>query len=187
MIEWFWSIWNWCVAHKDGIATFLTSSSVLGFIANIALLVKTILQVKNTNMSTAALNNTMQEHNGLVAVTNEASNEVKLLQGEIKELKTELATVTKREEVLLTKLTAMLNVQYIVYSTLKDENMRITVQNILTNAKFSEDIQKAELIEELERLRAQLEQKAKEVIESATESVEKVESVIENKVSITRF
>ena len=173
MVEWFQNMWQWVVEHKDQIVIFFTSGNFVGFIANIILLFKALKGVNNNTSSTNTLNSTIVENKKFTEKFNEINDKLNEL--------TKLAnTMEQLEESLLNKLGAMLEVQSLVYATIKDEPTRVAVLNILANAKYTETAQRAQLIKQLEELKSQLTSKNAEVIEDAVSTVNKAEELVNN-------
>ena len=80
---------------------------------------------------------------------------------------------------LTTKLNAILEVQSVVYSTIKNEDIRNTVNALLVNAKYAETANRAKLRKEIDDLKAKVASQVTEV--QAT--VEKASDVVKNIVS----
>jgi gas vesicle protein len=83
-------------------------------------------------------------------------------------------TVKQLDDELLIKMNAMLEVQNIVYSTIKDDNIRNSVNSILIAAKHSDAKSKAKLQEELDALREELKEKNAELDAAVSKMVDKI-------------
>ena len=71
----------------------------------------------------------------------------------------------------------MLEVQSIVYSTIKDEKVRSTVNNLLVNAKYAETATRAELQKQVEELKAKVAEQVDQLnktVETVSDSVVKI-------------
>ena len=79
----------------------------------------------------------------------------------------------------MTKVNAILDVQSLVYQTIKDENTRVAVNNILTNAKYAVTEQRAQLIKELNSLKEENARITAESNAKVEETVEKATAIIE--------
>ena len=96
-------------------------------------------------------------------------------------------------DILLTKVDAMIEVQSVVYTTIKDDKTRATVNNLLTNAKYAVTEQRKKLIDELEALRQQIKTQAeaqKQLVEHAVnkaQSIVKVEDKPAEEQVVTRY
>lgn len=179
-MEWFESIGQWFVDNKEAIVMFVTSGNFVGFIANIALLIKAIFGIKTNTSSTNALTETFKEHKELKEGVSKISNDNESLKSEVTTLKEEITELKTQNELLLSKLSAMLDVQSLVYATIKDEPTRVAVLNILANAKYSETTQRNKLKEELVALQEELMKNTNKTVEQVTEAVEKATAIVEN-------
>ncbi len=159
-MEWLANMWSWVVAHKDAIVTFVTSSSFIGFITTIIMLVKQSKTVKSSTVSSNELTVVMRENNAM----NKQIDEIKT-ENEI--MKNMLSDVIDALDKLTTKQNATLEVQSLVYQSLRDEGARVAVQNILTNAKYADTATRASLIKEIEILKAKAEEEKTQIVETA--------------------
>lgn len=108
---------------------------------------------------------------------------------EIVKLKQELNTVnaelvklkefeTDALNALQNKVNAMLEVQSVVYSTIRNENMRSAVNNVIMNAKHAETPTRAKLKQEAEALRKNVEDTVNKVMEEVSKSAGIIESTV---------
>ena len=92
------------------------------------------------------------------------------------------------EQVSLTKkLNAVLDVQSIVYATIRDDNTRNAINSILANAKFNEtaDETRQKLMQEVEDLKAKLAEEMEKVKTMTEEASTKLEEIVEPKTEQT--
>lgn len=179
MIEWLQSIGNWFVTNKDGIVTALSAVATSGVGVNLWQF------FKNRKIVTENTKNASE----LVA----ALKENELLKPAVAKVEEVLSTVKEKQVVLekkvidsingidtlVTKVNAILDVQSLVYQTIKDESTRIAVNNILTNAKYAVTEQRAQLIKELNALKEENARITAESNAKVEESVAKATSIIE--------
>ena len=179
MIEWFQSIGNWVVTNKDAIVTTLSAIATSGVGVNLWQF------FKNRKIVTENTKNASE----LVA----ALKENELLKPAVAKVEEMLSTVKEKQvalekkvidsingiDTLVTKVNAILDVQSLVYQTIKDENTRIAVNNILTNAKYAVTEQRAQLIKELNALKEENARITAESNAKVEESVAKATSIIE--------
>lgn len=182
MREFFMSIVNWFTINKDGIIAFLSSSNFIGFITAIVLLVRQIRASKDNTKATGILTESMKLNNELGGTVTETQIGVKEVLLENQALKQKLLEQTKNledfKDAIFTKINAMMDVQSIVYATIKDEKTRVNVMNLLTNAKFAENKTRAELEAEVESLRDALATKVEDVKKLADEAVENIKKTV---------
>lgn len=181
MIEFFQSIWAWLVANKDNIIGFFTSTD---FIATMGSLIAIRKMYKSYNKNTLSLNSI----NNSISTTTAINENVSFVMNTIDEICKHTSDVTIKLNELETKVSefmksttnkinAMLEVQTLVYSTVKDDDIRKTVSSILTTAKFEETSTKAQLLAEIDELKSKLLKltQTEELVEINTNVIEVVE------------
>lgn len=169
-MEFFSNLWAWIVANKDAIVTFVTSSSFIGFVTTIIMLVRQVKAVKANTGSTKELKVSLAENKQVIA-------EMTALKTSVDEIKSEIDNLADTANTLLTKENAVLEVLNVVYNhSIKDEKTRTTVNALLTNAKFAETEARAAILKEVEDLRAQLAQ-GQAVAEKSVAKVKKIVNV----------
>lgn len=185
MNEWLNSMWEWILDNKVNITTFFTSTNFVTIMSMLIAFVKNIQATKNNTLSIKSVNNTMQENQVIKSDVVYIKDEVPVLKTELDATKTELKRahekldkmeklVKQYNEELFTKVNAMLEVQNIVYATIKDDNIRTSVNSILIAAKHSDNASKIKLQEELDTLRDELKAKNAELDAAVNRVVEKV-------------
>lgn len=172
MKEFFVSIANWFMIHKDEIVVTLTTFITSGIFANIIALIRQHKALKATTDAADNLASTSEKVEAIGQAVIELHKDHEILTAKVNE------TVSTMD-ILLTKVNAMLDVQSLVYATIKDEKTRVAVNNILTNAKYAVTEQRAKLLEQLAALREQIAQKAKDDVAKVNEAVEKAVSIVE--------
>lgn len=183
MTEFFQNIFQWFVENKDEIVLFFTSGNFIAFISAIVLFVKQIKTNKQGNLLSGQLKTSLDSSTKVVGdvvamkETGDNTNaEVKKLEDDLAAFKSE---VFDTMDTLLAKLNAVVEVQSIVYSTLKDESMRKNINGILMDAKYAETATRAALTAEIEELKQKVSTKmedVKEVVDAAATKVKKVVS-----------
>ncbi len=177
MVEFFQSIYRWLAEHKDQIIAFLTSTNFAGIVSMIVI---TIKQTKATKIGTLSMNNLiapLKEVNALATRVGDAADTSSTILSNIATLQNKITditnNITKTLDVVQYKVNSMLEVQSLVYSTIKDDNIRANVANILTTAKLSEDATRAELEKQIEELKNIIaENTAKQLEEEAQKKAE---------------
>ena len=161
MVEFFRNIGTWLIEHKDGIVVFFTSSNFIAFISTIVLIVKQIAATKASITEVSTANQTLTKTNVLAENVKDVSDTAKLTETEVQNLKDNVVEMENKLNKALSfleqKLDAIIDVQSIVYSTIRDETVRQNVANILTSAKFFGDSTKAEMQQEITRLKEAIE------------------------------
>ena len=192
MVEFFQNIWNGFVLNKDEIVLFFTSSNFVAFVTTIVMLVKQLKANKSndeTNKSLkTSLDNAVSIAADVVSIRDNSSStndQLVTLQNDLESFKKDTYDAL---DVITQKMNAVLEVQSIVYSTIKDETIRKNVSVILMDAKYAETATRASLEAEVESLRKKVSESVeviKDVVEDTTVKVKKVTN--NNKSSVPRY
>lgn len=192
-MTWLENIGKWFVENKETILAVLTAIQSSGLIGFIAWAVKSTKQVKINTKTTETLNKSITCVDGLNSEVNEMKGVNKTLIEKCEYLENQMNDLQNSMDILLTKVDAMIEVQSVVYTTIKDDKTRATVNNLLTNAKYAVTEQRKKLIDELEALRQQIKTQAeaqKQLVEHAVnkaQSIVKVEDAPVEEQVVTRY
>ena len=192
-MTWLENIGKWFVENKETILAVLTAIQSSGLIGFIAWAVKSTKQVKLNTKTTETLNKSITCVDGLNSEVNEMKGINKTLIEKCEYLENQMNDLQNSMDILLTKVDAMIEVQSVVYTTIKDDKTRATVNNLLTNAKYAVTEQRKKLIDELEALRQQIKMQAeaqKQLVEHAVnkaQSIVKVEDAPVEEQVVTRY
>ena len=192
-MNWLENIGKWFIDNQETILAVLTAIQSSGLVGFIAWAVKSTKQVKLNTKTTEVLNNSIScvdslngEVVGLKDVNKELIEKCEYLENQMNDLQNSM-------DILLTKVDAIIEVQSVVYTTIKDDKTRATVNNLLTNAKYAVTEQRKKLIDELEALRQQIKTQAeaqKQLVEHAVnkaQSIVKVEDKPAEEQVVTRY
>ena len=192
-MTWLENIGKWFVENKETILAVLTAIQSSGLIGFIAWAVKSTKQVKLNTKTTETLNKSITCVDGLNGEVAEMKDVNKILIEKCDYLENQMNDLQNSMDILLTKVDAMIEVQSVVYTTIKDDKTRATVNNLLTNAKYAVTEQRKKLIDELEALRQQIKTQAeaqKQLVEHAVnkaQSIVKVEDKPAEEQVVTRY
>lgn len=192
-MTWLENIGKWFVENKETILAVLTAIQSSGLIGFIAWAVKSTKQVKLNTKTTETLNKSITCVDGLNGEVAEMKDVNKTLIEKCEYLENQMNDLQNSMDILLTKVDAMIEVQSVVYTTIKDDKTRATVNNLLTNAKYAVTEQRKKLIDELEALRHQIKTQAeaqKQLVEHAVnkaQSIVKVEDKPAEEQVVTRY
>lgn len=192
-MTWLENIGKWFVENKETILAVLTAIQSSGLIGFIAWAVKSTKQVKLNTKTTETLNKSITCVDGLNGEVAEMKGVNKTLIEKCEYLENQMNDLQNSMDILLTKVDAMIEVQSVVYTTIKDDKTRATVNNLLTNAKYAVTEQRKKLIDELEALRQQIKAQAdaqKQLVEHAVnkaQSIVKVEDAPVEEQVVTRY
>ena len=192
-MTWLENIGKWFVENKETILAVLTAIQSSGLIGFIAWAVKSTKQVKLNTKTTEILNKSITCVDGLNGEVTEMKDVNKTLIEKCEYLENQMNDLENSMDILLTKVDAIIEVQSVVYTTIKDDKTRTTVNNLLTNAKYAVTEQRKKLIDELESLRQQIKAQAdaqKQLVEHAVnkaQSIVKVEDAPVEEQVVTRY
>lgn len=192
-MTWLENIGKWFVENKETILAVLTAIQSSGLVGFIAWAVKSTKQVKLNTKTTETLNNSIACVDGLNGEVAEMKDVNKTLIEKCDYLENQMNDLENSMDILITKIDAIIEVQSVVYTTIKDDKTRATVNNLLTNAKYAVTEQRKKLIEELEALRQQIKAQAdaqKQLVEHAVnkaQSIVKVEDAPVEEQVVTRY
>lgn len=177
-MNWLENIGKWFIDNQETILAVLTAIQSSGLIGFIAWAIKSTKQVKLNTKTTEVLNNSIScvdglngEVVGLKDVNKELIEKCEYLENQMNDLQNSM-------DILLTKVDAIIEVQSVVYTTIKDDKTRATVNNLLTNAKYAVTEQRKKLIEELEALREQIKNQAEAQKQLVEHAVNKAQSIV---------
>lgn len=192
-MTWLENIGKWFVENKETILAVLTAIQSSGLIGFIAWAVKSTKQVKLNTKTTETLNKSITCVDGLNGEVAEMKDVNKVLIEKCDYLENQMNDLQNSMDILITKIDAIIEVQSVVYTTIKDDKTRATVNNLLTNAKYAVTEQRKKLIDELEALRQQIKAQAdaqKQLVEHAVnkaQSIVKVEDAPVEEQVVTRY
>lgn len=174
------SIWQWFLDNKDAIMAFFMSGQALSFIAALVMLIKNLKGTKENTASTQKLDKTLDNTNNMCDSVTELNNNFKLLKEENDNLRNDLKEtenkIVQSNEELRNKLNAIIEVQSIVYTTIRDDGVRQTVNTILNNARYSEKNFKESLEKQIDEMKINFTKELNTVNEHALKSVEEIKS-----------
>ena len=192
-MNWLENIGKWFIDNQETILAVLTAIQSSGLIGFIAWAVKSTKQVKLNTKTTETLNKSITCVDGLNGEVAEMKDVNKTLIEKGEYLENQMNDLENSMDILITKIDAIIEVQSVVYTTIKDDKTRATVNNLLTNAKYAVTEQRKKLIDELEALRQQIKTQAeaqKQLVEHAVnkaQSIVKVEDKPAEEQVVTRY
>ena len=177
-MTWLENIGKWFVENKETILAVLTAIQSSGLIGFIAWAVKSTKQVKLNTKTTETLNKSITCVDGLNGEVAEMKDVNKVLIEKCEYLENQMNDLENSMDILITKIDAIIEVQSVVYTTIKDDKTRATVNNLLTNAKYAVTEQRKKLIDELEALRQQIKTQAEAQKQLVEHAVNKAQSIV---------
>lgn len=180
-MEFFQNVCTWIVQNKDAILMTITSTNFISFITSIVLLVKTLKSTKDNTKSTKELNGSIQTIEDLKTKIDSIEIKVNYTENKIKDFETKLEECIELQNLSISKLNLMLEAQTQVWSTIKDDNIRNTVNTVLTSAKYKETSTIIDMKKELEELKTDLAEKT-EALSHYIKNSKSVKDVTKNEV-----
>ena len=185
MVEFFKNLFTWFAEHKDEIVVFFTSTNFAAVVGSVILLIKQIKATRTTNKSVENSSSILDKAVELAQHVTSVSDKASSTESNTEEIKVKIDSVNKQFvnelEILQQKLNAMLEVQTIVYNSMKDETARKNVFNLLTQAKLVETSKYAELEQQVESLKKKVDEKVNDVQSVVEETVTTVQNVVGTK------
>lgn len=174
----FTNVWGWVLEHKEEISTFFMSGQFVSLVTAIVMLIKNAKQIRSNTSSTEALNSTLTNTNTMSGQITSLEKSVTNLEKENAGLREELEetknAITTDNKLIANKLNAILEVQSIVYSTIRDESVRQTVNTLLNNARYSDKNFKEQLQTEIEAIKIEFESKMSDMSKAVNETINNV-------------
>ena len=174
------SIWQWFVNNKDAITAFFISGQAVSFVAAIVMLVKNLKGTKANTASAKVLTESLNSNNEMKESVTKLGKDFESLKLENDTLRDELKETERKllkvNNETINKLNSIIEVQSIVYSTIRDDSVRQTVNTILNNARYSEENFKESLEKQIEEFRTTYNSELQKVNELMTKSIDEVKN-----------
>lgn len=174
--------WLWFLDNKDTILAWFMSGQAASVVTTIVMLVKNAKQIKGNTESTETLNTTLENTNVMKDDVDVLKNKVSVLTEENTKLSNSVidleTKLSQSNKVITNKLDSIIEVQSIVYSTIRDDSVRQTVNTILNNARYSDTNFKEQLESEISGLKEEFENKMADISKGMTEAIDKVSNSV---------
>lgn len=182
MTEFFQNIYAWLAANSNKIVAFLTSANFLAMLTLVVNTVRTIKTNKGVAITSTDLKTELAEsskNRTVIESIKGVSETIKDVTEATKTAIDEMKTLLDKEVLTVTnKVNAMLEVQSLVYSTIRDDSLRQTVSNLLNTARYSDANTKEQLQSEIDSLKKALNDKMEEVNQTMSDAIDKVQTVV---------
>ena len=177
-MTWLENIRQWLMDNQTeilAVLTFIQSSGLVGIIVGF---IKSIKKIKDNTDNTKKLNTSIESVDALKEEIVKLQDVNTKLIEKCEHLENQNNDIQNSVDTLLTKVDAMIEVQSVVYTTIKDDKTRATVNNLLTNAKYAVTAQRAKLLEELDNLRKQVKEYSDKAAALVEHTVNKAQSIV---------
>lgn len=182
MTEFFQNIYAWLAANSNKIVAFLTSANFLAMLTLVVNTIRTIKTNKGVAITSTDLKNELTEsskNRSVIASIKGVSETIKDVTEATKTAIDETKALLDKELLTVTnKVNAMLEVQSLVYSTIRDDSLRQTVSNLLNTARYNDANTKEQLQSEIDSLKKALNDKMEEVNQTMSDAIDKVQTVV---------
>lgn len=182
MTEFFQNIYAWLAANSNKIVAFLTSANFLAMLTLVVNTIRTIKTNKGVAITSTDLKNELTEsskNRSVIASIKGVSETIKDVTEATKTAIDETKALLDKELLTVTnKVNAILEVQSLVYSTIRDDSLRQTVSNLLNTARYSDANTKEQLQSEIDSLKKALNDKMEEVNQTMSDAIDKVQTVV---------
>ena len=182
MTEFFQNIYAWLAANSNKIVAFLTSANFLAMLTLVVNTVRTIKTNKGVAITSTDLKNELTEsskNRSVIASIKGVSETIKDVTEATKTAIDETKALLDKELLTVTnKVNAILEVQSLVYSTIRDDSLRQTVSNLLNTARYNDANTKEQLQSEIDSLKKALNDKMEEVNQTMSDAIDKVQTVV---------
>jgi len=183
MTAFFQNIYAWICANGTKIIGVLTSTTFIGMLTMLFNMIRTIKTNKSVNLTGTELKAELVEsskNRTIINTIKDVSDKIKEVSESTKQALDATAEAMDRHfTTVMNKVNAMLEVQSLVYSTIRDDSLRQTVSNLLNTARYNDTNTKAQLQAEIDGLKQALNEKMAEVNQTMTAAIDKVQTVVE--------
>lgn len=182
MTEFFQNIYAWLAANSNKIVAFLTSANFLAMLTLVVNTIRTIKTNKGVAITSTDLKTELAEsskNRSVIASIKGVSDTIKDVTEATKTAIDETKALLDKELLTVTnKVNAILEVQSLVYSTIRDDSLRQTVSNLLNTARYNDANTKEQLQSEIDSLKKALNDKMEEVNQTMSDAIDKVQTVV---------
>lgn len=182
MTEFLYNIWLGLLENKDEILMILGSTQFVSLLGIIVSVIRTGKRTVENTKSTCTLNESIGKTDALKSKVDKMDDGINAIFQDSTKLHDRIDNVESKLDdnnaIMNEKINAMLEVQTIVYASIKDERARNAVMSILSNAKYADAHTKEELKRQVEELKADVHNKSEELIKMVETRTDKVSAMV---------
>lgn len=171
-MEWFESIKTWFSENFNGVVVFVQSLNLAGVITAVTAAIKSLLATRTNTNNVKLLNGTLKDNEKVKTVVNTLIDKVGTASDKINSFSKQLKEYADIADKTMIKINAILDVQSLVYQTIKNEDTRVAVENILANARYNETATREALSKQIEDLQSRVKQLTDDAMGAVNEIVE---------------
>ena len=162
-MTWFDNIYKWIMDNIDVITAWLSAGGLGTVLASCVLLVRNVRAAKNGSYLTDRLNDSLVDNNkfskGIKTTIESVENKLTTVDEQVNNIEEQFVALNdkldKSIDIINSKIGAMMEVQSLVYSTVKDEDMRNNINKILTSAKYNDTGVQMEIAGEIAKMQSE--------------------------------
>lgn len=159
-MAWFDNIYQWIMENLAVITAWFGAGELATIISLAVLIVRNIKASRHGSFLTGRLNDSLAENNqfakGIKNSMNTVDEKMTAIDGQVNNIEEQITLLNnefnKSIDLLNSKIGAIMEVQTLVYSTIKDEDMRNNVTKILTSAKYNDTGVQTEIAGEIAKM-----------------------------------
>ena len=178
MIAFVNNIISWVTNNWPGILATLSTFDLAGLITAIVVIRKGNKNTSDNTNSTTALNKSIEENNELNKELKGAIKDNETMREQMQVLENSNAELTSKLEDMSKKMSSILDVMSLAYSTIKDGTIRNAINNIITDAKYTASATRAELEQQVQDLQDAVKQETERVLDSVKNTTDKVKKLM---------
>ena len=184
-MQWFVNIYNWIVENLTPIIAWLSTGEIIGIASCIFVMIRNVKTIRRGSFITDRLNDSLRENHKFASACSVTIEDINrrtiyvegLAKDTLEQLNVLSEDVNKNFDLINSKIGAMMEVQTIVYSTIQDDDLRKSVNNILTSAKYKDIGVQTEIVTEVNKIKEQFDSVLNEMKTKVDTAIQNMNSI----------
>lgn len=169
-MEWLTNIGNWFQENFTSFTMWMQTFDIAGAVTLIVLVVKQFLSTRMNTKTMGLLNTSLTDNKQVKESVDMLREQYDALKSQYEITQQKLNDTVDSSDKILSKINAILDMYTLVYQTIKNDDTRLAVHNIIANARYNETQTREALMKQVETLQDEV----KNLVESATAKVNDV-------------
>lgn len=169
-MEWLTNIGNWFQENFTSFTMWMQTFDIAGAVTLIVLVVKQFLSTRTNTKTMGLLNTSLTDNKQVKESVDKLREQYDALKSQYEITQQKLNDTVDSSDKILSKINAILDMYTLVYQTIKNDDTRLAVHNIIANARYNETQTREALIKQVETLQDEV----KNLVDSATAKVNDV-------------
>lgn len=169
-MEWITNIGNWFQENFTSFTMWMQTFDLTTAIALVVLVVKQFLSTRTNTKTMNLLDTSLTENKAVKQSVDKMTEAYNELKAEYNNVQAKLNDIVDSSDKTLSKINAILDMYTVVYQTIKNEDSRIAVHNIIANARYNETQTREALVKRIETLQTEVQT----LVDNATAKVNDV-------------